>query len=42
LTFKKNFHLYDKFQQRSSEKASRELDQNDESRDRELDENQTI
>jgi hypothetical protein len=34
--------LYDKFQKRSSEKASDELDQNDESKDRELDENQTI
>jgi hypothetical protein len=34
--------LYDKFQKRSFEKASRELDQNDESKDRELDENQTI
>jgi hypothetical protein len=34
--------VYDKFQKRSFEKASRELDQNDESKDRELDENQTI
>jgi hypothetical protein len=42
LTCKKIFHLYDKFQKRSPEKASRELDQNDESEDRELDENQTI
>jgi hypothetical protein len=42
LTCKKIFHLYNKFQKRSSDKASRELGQNDESRDRELDENQTI
>jgi hypothetical protein len=42
LTRKKIFHLYDKFQKRSSKKTSRELDQNDESRDRELDEIQTI
>jgi hypothetical protein len=42
LTCKEIFHLYDKFQNRSSEKASRELDQNDESKGRELDENQTI
>jgi hypothetical protein len=42
LTCKKIFHLYGKFQKRSSEKASRELDQNDKSRNRELDENQTI